>query len=277
MLRGDQRTDEVKGCLGQGVERFGAVVAFVEDQRDVITGLDQMPVVGGQVFGDGTELDAVVDVAGIDAVKQWDVKIGAHQQAQIDLPQVASLLFVMAALGQLGRGAGVDVGEEVGAVVNQGTEIELKSLDEPFGHLSLELQDLVGGDEVHVVPEVLGGEQRGIYWQQVGEDGAAVPVGQVHLTGRRDGAVEGGDQSAKCTLLVGAMARLKAASRRYWPQGRPWWRLGNRESSKGTRSRRWAISHKAAISPQEATWVSRGCGGICVCPVEATRSSILPR
>ena len=134
MLGGDQRTDEVKGCLGQGVERFGAVVAFVEDQRDVITGLDQMPVVGGQVFGDGTELDAVVEVAGIDAVKQWDVKIGAHQQAQIDLPQVASLLFVMAALGQLGRGAGVDVGEEVGAVVNQGTEIELKSSTSSASH-----------------------------------------------------------------------------------------------------------------------------------------------
>jgi len=82
MLGGDQRTDEMKRCLGQGLERFGAVVTFVEDQRDVITGLDQIPVVGGQVFGDGTELDAVVDIAGVDAVKQWDVKIGAHQQAQ---------------------------------------------------------------------------------------------------------------------------------------------------------------------------------------------------
>ena len=38
----------------------------------------------------------------------------------------------MAALGQLGRGAGVDVGEEVGTVVNQSAEIELKSLDEPL-------------------------------------------------------------------------------------------------------------------------------------------------
>ena len=39
-----------------------------------------------------------------------------HQQAQIDLPQVASLLFDMATMGQLGRGTGIDVGEEVGAV-----------------------------------------------------------------------------------------------------------------------------------------------------------------
>jgi len=106
----------MKGCLGQGLERCGAVVSCVEDQRDVITGPDQIPVVGGQLCGDGTELDAVVDMAGVDAVKQWDVKIGAHQQAQIDLPQVASLLFDMAPLGQLGRGTGIDVGEEVGAV-----------------------------------------------------------------------------------------------------------------------------------------------------------------
>ena len=154
---------------------------------------------GGQIFGDGTELDAVVDIAGVDAVKQWDVKIGAHQQAQIDLPQVAALLFVMATLGQLGRGAGVDVGEEVGAVVNQGAEIELKSLDEPFGHLPLKLQDLVGADEVHVVPEVLGGQQGGFDRQQAGEDGTAVPVGQMHLTGRSDGAVKGGKQKVLVT------------------------------------------------------------------------------
>src|SRR5437899_1708091 len=188
----------MKGRVGQGLG-FGAVVAFVEDQSNVITGLDQIPVVGGQVFGDGTKLDAVVDIAGVDAVKQRDVKIGAHQQAQIDLPQVASLLFVMAALGQLGRGAGVDVSKEVGAVVNQGAEIELKSLDEPLGHLALELQDLIGGDEVHVIPEVLGGEQRRIDRQQAGEDGPAIPVGQVHLTGRSDGAVEGREQKVLAT------------------------------------------------------------------------------
>src|SRR5437870_3471487 len=67
-------------------------------------------------------------------------------------------------------------------------------------------------------------------------------------------------QSARCTLLVGATARLRAASRRYWPQDRPWWRLGIKESSKGTRSRRWAMSHKAAMSPQEATWVFQRLG-----------------
>ena len=61
------------------------------------------------------------------------MKIGAHQQAQIDLAQIAALLLVVAALGQLCGSAGIDIGEEIGAVVNQGSEIELKSLDEPFG------------------------------------------------------------------------------------------------------------------------------------------------
>lgn len=199
MVSRDQRTDEMKRSLGQGLERFGAVVPLVEDQRDVITGLGQIAVVGGQVLGDRTELDAVVDVAGIDAVKQWDVKIGAHQQSEIDLPQIGSLLFVMASLGQLGRGAGVDVGEEVGAVINQGAEIELKSLDEPLSHLPLELQDLVGGDEIHVVPEVLGGKQGGIDREQAGKDGVAVPVGQVHLAGGSDGAVDCGEQKVVAT------------------------------------------------------------------------------
>jgi hypothetical protein len=155
--------------------------------------------VGSQVFGDRTELDAVVDIAGVNAVKQRDMKICAHQQAQIDLPQVASLLFVMAALGQLGSSAGVDVGEEVGAVVDQSTEIELKPFDEPLGHLPLELEDLVGSDEIHVIPEILGGQQRGIDREQAGENGATVPVGQVNLTGGSDSAVEGGEEKVLAT------------------------------------------------------------------------------
>jgi hypothetical protein len=65
--------------------------------------------------------------------------------------------------------------------------------------LALELQDLIGGDEVHVIPEVLGGEQRRIDRQQAGEDGPAIPVGQVHLTGRSDGAVEGREQKVLAT------------------------------------------------------------------------------
>jgi hypothetical protein len=61
MLGGDQRTDEMKG-VSVKVWNARRCCYFVENQRDVITGLDQIAVVNGQVFGDGTELDAVVDL-----------------------------------------------------------------------------------------------------------------------------------------------------------------------------------------------------------------------
>src|SRR5437870_4409833 len=162
MLGGDQRTDEMKRGLGQCLESFRTVVAFVEDQRDVLTRLSQIAVMGGQVAGDRTELDTIVDIAGVDSVKQWNVKISAHQQSQIDLPQVDSLLFVMAPLRQFRRGARIQVSEEVGAIVDQSPEVELESLDQTLRHLALELEDLVAGNEIHVVPKVLRGEQSGI-------------------------------------------------------------------------------------------------------------------
>jgi hypothetical protein len=62
-----------------------AVVPLVEDDGDVIAGLGQLPVVGREFFDDRAELGAVVDVAGVDLMKQGDVEIGADQQAQADL------------------------------------------------------------------------------------------------------------------------------------------------------------------------------------------------
>jgi hypothetical protein len=74
---------------------------------------------GREFFGDGAELGAVVDIAGVDLVEQGDVKIGADQQTEADLAQIAALLLVMPALRKFGRGTGIDVSEEVGAVVDQ--------------------------------------------------------------------------------------------------------------------------------------------------------------
>ena len=97
----------------QGLKGFLAIVALVEDQSDVIAGFGQLPVMGGEFPGDGAELGAVVDIAGVNLVEQRDVEIGADQQAEADLTQIAALLFIMPALGMFGRGAGVDVGEEL--------------------------------------------------------------------------------------------------------------------------------------------------------------------
>jgi hypothetical protein len=119
MLRGDQRSDEMKRSVLQRREGLLAIVALVKDQRDVLAGLGQLPVMGREFFGDGAELGAVVDIAGVDLVEQGDVKIGADQQTEADLAQIAALLLVMPALRKFGRGTGIDVSEEVGAVVDQ--------------------------------------------------------------------------------------------------------------------------------------------------------------
>src|SRR5664279_6423334 len=122
MLRRDQRSDEMKGSVLQRCKGLLAIVALVKDEGDVIAGLGQLPVMGREFLGDGAELGAVVDIAGVDFVEQGNVKIGADQKAEADLAQIAALLLIMPALRKFGRGTGIDVGEEIGAVVNQGAE-----------------------------------------------------------------------------------------------------------------------------------------------------------
>lgn len=194
MLRRDQRSHEMKGSVLQGLEGFLAVVALVKDQGEVIAGVGQLPVMSGEFFGDGAELGAVVHIAGVDLMEQRDMEIGADQQAEADLAQIAALLLIVAALGKCGRSAGVDGGEEIGAVVNQGAEIELKPLNEALGDLLFTGEDVFGGDQIHMVPEVLGRQSRRIGGQQAGQGGLPVPVVELQFTGGRDGAVDGGQQ-----------------------------------------------------------------------------------
>ena len=85
MLGGHQRAHKVKRRTLQRLEAFLAVVPLVEDHGDVIAGLGQLPVLGGELLGDGGELGAVVDIAGVNLMKQWDMEIGADQEAQTDL------------------------------------------------------------------------------------------------------------------------------------------------------------------------------------------------
>ena len=58
--------------------------------------------------------------------------------------------------------SGSYVGEEISAVIDQGTEIELKVLDETLGDLFFAFQDVTGADPVHMVPEVLCRQRRRI-------------------------------------------------------------------------------------------------------------------
>jgi hypothetical protein len=67
-------------------------------RKRVIAGFGQLAVMGREFLGDGLELGAVVDIAGVNLVEQRDVEIGADQQAEADLAQIAALLLIMPAL-----------------------------------------------------------------------------------------------------------------------------------------------------------------------------------
>src|SRR5438046_10316310 len=109
-----------------------------------------------QLLGNGAELDTVGDIASINPVQEGNVEIRADQQAQAHLPEVAALLLVVAALGEFGRGAGVDVGEEIRAVVDQGPQVEVEAIDPSLTHLLFKGGYVVGGDLLQMVHVVLG-------------------------------------------------------------------------------------------------------------------------
>src|SRR5213082_2282988 len=132
------------------------------------------------------EFHGVGPVAGVGFVKQGDMIIAADQQPQTDLSQIDAASLVLAAPGEPGRGTSVDVGEEVGGVVDQGGGV-----DAPIAHQHLRdfLLDGLDGFEQkfsHVVEKALAAQLRGIGGEQSIENGPRVPVGQLRLgCGRR--------------------------------------------------------------------------------------------
>ena len=140
------------------------------------------------------EFHGVGPVAGVGFVKQGDMIIAADQQPQTDLSQIDAASLVLAAPGEPGRGTSVDVGEEVGGVVDQGGGV-----DAPIAHQHLRdfLLDGLDGFErkfSHVVEKALAAQLRGIGGEQSIENGPRVPVGQLRLGCGSQAAVENGQQ-----------------------------------------------------------------------------------
>src|SRR5437867_3074481 len=105
--------------------------------------LGQLAITGRQLLRDGFELGGIVDLTAIDLVKERDMKVGADQQTQTDLAQIGALLLVVAAGRQLSGVARVDVRKEIGAIVDQGAQGELKALDESLGQALFNGLDLL--------------------------------------------------------------------------------------------------------------------------------------
>ena len=198
----------MKTRVPQGLKGLVGVVSLIEDQGDVLAALRQLTVTLAQFLTNGLELGSIVEVACIDLVKERDMKIGADQHPQINLPQVGTLLFVMPPRRQGGWVGGVDIGEEIGAIVDQGAQRQLEALDQALG------QGVFDGGNI--------GFRNEVQWFQ-----NAWLVNCAGVAGNSRSRAVCWYQSARRALLVGWAARLIAAKSKYCPTDRPWSRLGN--------------------------------------------------
>ena len=70
----------------------------------------------------------------------------------------------------------------------------MKPLDEALGDLFFTFEDVIGGDQIHMVPEALGRQRGRIGGQQTSQDRLAVPVSKVHFAGGGQRTVDGGQE-----------------------------------------------------------------------------------
>jgi hypothetical protein len=70
----------------------------------------------------------------------------------------------------------------------------LKPLDEALGDLFFAFEDVIGGDQIHMVPEALGGQRGRIGGQQTSQDRLAVPVSKVHFAGGGHRTIDGSQE-----------------------------------------------------------------------------------
>ena len=199
-----QRCDPAQpaGLQGQGVGQRRA--ALVQHQCDRLA-RNRRPVEQARDAPEaGRQLVAVGDVARVDLMAQAEAVLPVEGVAEADLAQVVALLLVVSALGELVAGVGgADPGVEIGGVVGQHALADEVAGAEALQQGQLGLLELVGGglgerradvDGVEMVPEGLGGEEAGGEAPQVGEDGVAVPVGDLGLGAWCADAVEGGEE-----------------------------------------------------------------------------------
>src|SRR6185295_10719346 len=95
----------------------------------------------------------------INLVPERDSLVAGAEQSHPDLPEIVTLLLVVAPSGKLGLFVGRgDEGEEVRSVVEEGLERDPEALHHAADDLPLDGSDAVDGKLLHLVPEMLARE-----------------------------------------------------------------------------------------------------------------------
>ena len=190
-----QGADEVIGGGPEVSQIVGGVVAFIEDEGDVLAMLLEPAIALDQARNDGSQGFAVMLVARVGVVKQGHMEIQADQQGDADKAQIAAVFFAFAPLRQLaGWVEGIDKGKEIGGVVGQAMQVEVEFAQQVGHEVGLDAGDGVLIGALHMVPKALAGEEFHGDGAEADERGARIPVGEGALALRRGAAIDGGQE-----------------------------------------------------------------------------------
>src|SRR5450759_1507536 len=161
--------------------------------------------------------------------------------AQAHLPQIVAPLLVMSPLRQLIARIGAGhVSIEVGRVVGQQATADQLLLTPQAEQADLRLFQLLLGNRVEAVPELLRGEALGRKAPVRTQDGAVIPTANFGIRPELADAVDGGQQQIVCGRGAGA--------------GRDW--------SSSKTPVRWAASQSEPGKPNSRAVASKGSGAV---------------
>lgn len=136
MLGWNKGADEMIGTRFNRIQIIRRIVAFIEDEGDVLGFLGDLTAPGNQFGSETGESGGIGLIAWIGTMQERHMEIGGNEQCQANNAQTLALLL---ALAPLGKGAsfieGIDVGEEVGGIEEYLSQVDLELLDHVSGNV----------------------------------------------------------------------------------------------------------------------------------------------
>ena len=195
MLGGNQRADKVIGAFFDRLQIVPAVVAFIEDDGDVLSFVRDLAVPADKLLGEAEKDRSIGLVARVGTMKQRNMKVRRHQQGQADDPQRPAALFTLAPLGNRATLVeGVNEGEEIGTVEKHPFEIDVEVAHHLDGDIPLDRFNGLAGEAVHIFPKSLARKLPLVNIHETAQDRSLEPPGDAGLAAGRNAAVEDTNQ-----------------------------------------------------------------------------------
>src|SRR5438093_12241208 len=174
MLGRYERANEVVRRSIQTLDVFLGVVALVEDDRNLLAAMAELMVAFGEVGQHAGESNRVGPVPFVDTREQRDVEIPGDHERQSDNTQIGPFGLCMAPLGKPARVVRSQEGVEVGRIVEEGAQVDVKLLDKATGQILLDRGEGPFIQVLHMIPKALTAQCGSTQREQPAKNSAAV-------------------------------------------------------------------------------------------------------